>query len=91
MVECVAGADRTHLVARGREIVFGGAVNLDELLALDGEFTLRDLDAVLAPQLDDEDRRRHVVNALWRLGALSLGRAPSSALPTTRAACAASA
>lgn len=91
VVECVAGADRTHLVARGREIVFGGAVNLDELLALDGEFTLRDLDAVLAPQLDDEDRRRHVVNALWRLGALSLGRAPSSALPTTRAACAASA
>lgn len=91
VVECVAGADRTHLVARGREIVFGGAVNLDELLALDGEFTLHDLDAVLAPQLDDEDRRRHVVNALWRLGALSLGRAPSSALPTTRAACAASA
>ncbi|AWG52211.1 hypothetical protein P5V93_14740 [Mycobacteroides abscessus subsp. abscessus] len=91
VVECVAGADRTHLVARGREIVFGGAVNLDELLALDGEFTLHDLDAVLAPQLDDEDRRRHVVNALWRLGALSLGRVPSSALPTTRAACAASA
>lgn len=91
VVECVAGADRTHLVARGREIVFGGAVNLDELLALDGEFTLHDLDAVLAPQLDDEDRRRHVVNALWRFGALSLGRAPSSALPTTRAACAASA
>lgn len=91
VVECVAGADRTHLVARGREIAFGGAVNLDELLALDGEFTLHDLDAVLAPQLDDEDRRRHVVNALWRLGALSLGRAPSSALPTTRAACAASA
>lgn len=91
VVECVAGADRTHLVARGREIVFGGAVNLDELLALDGEFTLHDLDAVLAPQLDNEDRRRHVVNALWRLGALSLGRAPSSALPTTRAACAASA
>lgn len=28
VVECVAGADRTHLVARGREIVFGGAVNL---------------------------------------------------------------
>ncbi len=76
VVECVAGADRTHLVARGREIVFGGAVNLDELLALDGEFTLRDLDAVLAPQLDDEDRRRHVVNALWRLGALSLGSSP---------------
>ncbi|ORA62138.1 hypothetical protein [Mycobacteroides franklinii] len=86
VVECVVGTDRTHLVARGRDIAFGGVVNLDELLAFTGEFTLNDLDAVLAAELD-VDRRRQVVNALWRFGALDL----VSALPATRAACAASA
>lgn len=86
VVRCVAGTDRTHLVARGRDIAFGGTVNLDEFLALDGEFTLDDLDAALASDLD-ADRRRQVLNALWRFGALDL----ASALPATRAACAASA
>ncbi|OHT82450.1 hypothetical protein [Mycobacteroides saopaulense] len=86
VVECVAGAQRTHLVARGRDIAFGGAVDLDELLALAGEFTADELDGVLAAKLDD-DRRRQVANALWRFGALDL----VSALPATRAACAASA
>lgn len=86
VVQSIAGADRTHLVARGRDIAFGGVVNLDGLLALAGEFTVADLDAVLAAELDI-DRRHQVVNALWRFGALD----PVSALPSTRAACAASA
>ncbi|WP_078314128.1 hypothetical protein [Mycobacterium sp. D16Q16] len=86
VVQSFIGAERTHLVARGRDIAFGGAVNLDGLLALTGEFTLNDLDAVLAAELDI-DRRRQVVNALWRFGALDL----VTALPATRAACAASA
>lgn len=86
VVQSIAGADRTHLVARGRDIAFGGVVNLDGLSALAGEFTVADLDAVLAAELDI-DLRYQVVNALWRFGALDL----VSALPSTRAACAASA
>ncbi|TEA09046.1 hypothetical protein [Mycobacteroides salmoniphilum] len=85
VVQSIAGVDRTHLVARGRAIAFGGVVNLDGLLALAGEFTVTDLDAVLAEL--NIDRRHQVVNALWRFGALDL----VSALPATRAACAASA
>ncbi|WP_096505457.1 hypothetical protein [Mycobacteroides stephanolepidis] len=86
VVQSIVGADRTHLVARGRDIAFGGVVNLDGLLALAGEFTLNDLDAVLAAELD-VDRRRQIVNTLWRFGALDA----VSALPATRAAYAASA
>ncbi|KRQ23623.1 hypothetical protein AOT83_02105 [Mycobacteroides sp. H001] len=86
VVQSIVGADRTHLVARGRDITFGGAVNLDGLLALSGEFTLDDLDAVLPSELD-VDRRGQIVNTLWRFGAFDA----VSALPSTHAACAASA
>lgn len=71
VVEFVTGGGRTHLVVRGRDIAFGGVVNLDELHALAGAFTVDDLDATLAPELDI-DRRRQVVRALWRFGALAL-------------------
>ncbi|MEU9808911.1 hypothetical protein [Mycobacterium sp. NPDC050853] len=86
VVESVVGAGRSHLLARGRDIAFGEVVDLDEVLALVGEFTLDDLDAALAAGID-VDRRRQVVKALWRFGALDL----VNALPATRAACAASA
>jgi hypothetical protein len=86
VVESVAGAGRSHLLARGRDIAFGEVVDLDELLALVGQFTLDDLDAALAVGID-VDRRRQVVKALWRFGALDL----VNALPSTRVACAASA
>ncbi|MUM15562.1 hypothetical protein FZI91_08950 [Mycobacterium sp. CBMA271] len=84
VVESVTGAGRTHLVARGRDIAFGGVINLDQLLALTGEFTVDDIDAALAAELDI-DRRREVVRALWRCGALNL----VNALPATGVACAA--
>ncbi|MGH3723308.1 MAG: hypothetical protein ACRDUS_04155 [Mycobacterium sp.] len=89
VVESVAGAGHTHLVVRGRDIALGGQVDLDELQALVGEFTLDDLDATLA-RIFDIDRRRQLVQALWRFGALALGTDRASVLPATRAACAAS-